>query len=162
MSVRAARAASPAPALSSSFTRGFAARLQKFATKVEKETEETFRGVVIELFSSIIADTPVDEGRARGNWQTTANSPASGTVDRLDNTGPVGSISAQETGQAIAQLAQTHFKIGDTAWLVNNLPYIGRLEYDHWSGQAPHGMVRKNIARVDQIMKDVVAGVVKP
>lgn len=154
---RAARAASKRPMLASRST-VFGRQLQAFAEKTEVTVDEAFRGIVIELFSSIIADTPVDQGRARGNWQTSVGSPKSGVVNRLDDTGMVGSMTARSTGGAIAEVFSTQMGIGDVVWLSNNLPYIGRLEYENWSGQAPHGMVRKNMARVNRIVNDVVKG----
>jgi hypothetical protein len=148
VSVRTSRANSPAPKLSKTLESSFGAQLAGFAKRTGVSVDQAFRGIVIELFSSIITDTPVDTGRARGNWQTSVGSPQPGVVGRLD---PVG------TG-AIAEVIATPMEAGDVVWLSNNLPYIGRLEYDHWSAQAPHGMVRKNMARVDGIVRDVVKG----
>lgn len=157
---RVARANSPAPSLAGRLD--FGKQLAAFAEKTETTMDESFRGIVIELFSSVIADTPVDEGRARGNWQTSSGAPVSGTTTRNDQTGPVGSVTAKSTGAAIADVEGLTMQIGDVIFLTNNLPYIGRLEYDYWSGQAPHGMVRKNMARVQKIVDDVVSGAVKP
>ena len=46
-------------------------------------------------------------------------------------------------------------KLGDTAYLVNNLPYAVPLEYGH-SSQAPAGMVRVTIAEFQQIVEAAV------
>jgi hypothetical protein len=119
----------------------FASDVAKFAKKAGKSVDETGRAIVLELFGSVIKDTPVDTGRARGNWQTTIGSPASGVVDR-DGAAPALS---EMTGQAAS------FG-GNTIYLSNRLPYIYRLEYDGWSDQAPYGMVRKNVARIQKIV----------
>ena len=155
---RRARAASPRPNMT---TRGFGNSLAAFAKKTEVTMDEAYRGIVIELFSSVIADTPVDEGRARGNWQVGIGSPPSGITMRLDDTGPVGSPQAKRTGGAVTAVLSARYDIHETSWLANNLPYVHRLEYDHWSGQAPHGMVRKNMARVERIVNEVASGVRK-
>lgn len=155
---RRARAALPRPAMA---TRGFGDSLAAFAKKTETTMDEAYRGIVIELFSSVIADTPVDEGRARGNWQVGIGSPPGGITMRLDDTGPAGSPQAKRTGGAINAVLTAKYDIHETAWLANNLPYIVRLEYEHWSEQAPHGMVRKNMARVERIVNEVAAGVRK-
>ncbi len=120
----------------------FADDVQGFADKAGKSVDETMRAIALELFSSTIKDTPVDTGRARGNWQTTIGAPANGEVDRLGD------------GEAVKEVSATvaDFSGGKVIYLSNNLPYIYRLEYDGWSDQAPGGMLRKNVARIQQIV----------
>lgn len=72
-------------------------------------------------------------GTARGNWQTDINKAPDGVIDDQDKTGAKGTASAK------AEIQRA--KIGDSFYIVNNLPYINRLE-DGWSGQAPNGMVK--------------------
>lgn len=120
----------------------FSDDVQGFAAKAGKSVDETMRAIALELFSSTIKDTPVDTGRARGNWQTTIGAPATGEVDRLGE------------GDAVKEVSATvaDFSGGKVIYLSNNLPYIYRLEYDGWSDQAPGGMLRKNVARIQQIV----------
>lgn len=120
----------------------FSDDLQKFAEKTGATVDETLRAVTFELFASVITDTPVDTGRARGNWQC-----------RIDQQ-PTGTVGTTGAGAAIAAVRDELdvFGVGHAAWLVNNLPYIERLEYGH-SRQAPAGMVRKNVARIRQIVE---------
>lgn len=146
--VRQARAASRSPAMATRLN--FGAQLRAFAEKTEVTLDEALRGIVIELFSSVIMGTPVDTGRARGNWQTSVGSPSNGVLDR------------EGAAAALAELESTTVKMGSVVWLANNLPYIARLEYEHWSAQAPNGMVRKNMARVNRIVDDVVKGKPRP
>jgi len=47
------------------------------------------------------------------------------------------------------------FTVGQTVYLLNNLPYSVPLEYGH-SKKAPQGMVRMTLARFQQIVDDVV------
>lgn len=126
----------------------FSADISKWAGKAEKDFERLRRAVIIELFSSVILDTPVDEGRLRGNWQISSTSPASGVVDILDPQGG-------KTTAKVQQLAQSG-KIGEdqVVFLTNNLPYAYGIEYDGRSSvKAPEGMVRKNFIRVSQNLK---------
>lgn len=120
----------------------FASDVEAYAKKAGASLDETSRAIVLELFGSVIKDTPVDTGRAKGNWQTTIGAPASGTVDRLGES------------EALADVAQqtASFGAGKVIYLSNNLPYIYRLEYDGWSKQAPGGMLRKNVARIQSIV----------
>ena len=90
--------------------------------------------------------TPVDTGRARGNWQTTIGKPATGNVDAEDKGG----------GATIAKVAgavQGWDGMGD-AFLSNNLPYINRLE-NGYSGQAPSGMVRVTMTEFSGVVRDL-------
>ena len=119
----------------------FSNQLKKFNKDAVEAVDRTVRAIKLELFSSIIMDTPVDTGRARGNWQTNENSPKSGELDRADR------------GSAAISEAESNLGHGDcTTYMTNNLPYIEQLEHGS-SGKAAEGMVRKNIARIEQIVK---------
>ena len=119
----------------------FASDVAKYAKLAGASVDETGRAIVLELFGSVIKDTPVDTGRARGNWQTSIGSPASGEVDRLGEREALSELGS-ETGKFVG---------GQVIYLSNQLPYIQRLELG-WSDQAPAGMVRKNVARIQQIV----------
>src|SRR5690606_23664498 len=109
--------------------------------------------------------TPVDSGRARGNWQVTIGTPASGVVP----------VSDKQGGQTIAKGTETINAIPpfDVVWITNNMPYIEVLEYglfnppdpgpskdprpdrkgrvlvkDGYSQQAPQGMVGVTLAEL--------------
>jgi hypothetical protein len=125
----------------------FASDVAKFAKLTNASMDETGRAIALELFSSIIKDTPVDTGRARGNWQTSIGTPKDGQVTR-DGEGPALAEAASETAK---------FGMGKLVWLSNNLPYIYRLEYLGWSNQAPDGMARKNVARIQSIVRKAVS-----
>lgn len=119
----------------------FSADITKFAEKAELSLDKTVRMVTVELFSSVIKGTPIDEGRARGNWQTTTQSPATGEVERNESA-------------AQAELTQRVGGAGSVTYLTNNLPYIERLE-NGWSKQAPAGMVRVNFTRVETLISNI-------
>ena len=86
-------------------------------------------------------------GRFRGNWQFSIDSPATGELDRIDRSG----------NDTIAQLeAQVEaLTIGQTVYIVNNLPYSVPLEYGH-STQAPSGMVRVTLANFQAIVDQAI------
>lgn len=131
----------------------FSQAIELYAEKVGATLDETLRAVALDLYGSIIKETPVETGRAKGNWQTTLGSPAVGAIERTGEDGALSEMN-DEVGR---------FKGEGTMYLTNNLPYIGTLEYggygtgpgatekttrDGYSIQAPYGMVRKNVARV--------------
>lgn len=122
----------------------FGSQLTAFVSGAEKKVERTVRAVKLELFRSVILDTPVDTGRARGNWQATLDSPA---TEETEN---------ESMSVALAGVAANLGKVNDVSFLANNLPYIEELE-DGSSKQAPAGMVRRNMARVQRLINEQAA-----
>ena len=126
-----------------------------FSTQVGKWTQHTapdavneeMTAIVLDLFGSVIEDTPVDEGRLAANWQPSSKTPA---------TGELASTNHQDTKRDVDDFvsafdfSKKDFKV----YLTNNLPYAHRIEYDGWSrNKAPEGMVRKNQIRVLRNLK---------
>lgn len=126
----------------------FGAKVGEFSLKAGSNVERTRRAICIKLFSAVILDTPVLTGRLRGNWQTSVRTPASGELDRVDENG---SKALAEMKEGLGQ--------GDVAvYLVNNLPYAARIEFEGWSHtKAPEGMVRRNVVRIDGLVKKAIA-----
>jgi len=113
---------------------------------MKQDVERVAAATFIELFTSVIKDTPADTGRLQGNWQTTTNTPATGL---LTATGPAG---------AISMVALTISK-PDLYYLTNNLPYAETIEFDgHSKVKAPRGMVRINVKRLEQILRKKARG----
>jgi hypothetical protein len=86
-------------------------------------------------------------GRFRGNWQFSIYTPADGVLDQID---PSGNVSV-----AVLMAQVQSLTIGQTAYIVNNLPYGIPLEYGH-SKQAPHGMIRVTLSHFQQIVDDAI------
>lgn len=122
----------------------FSSDIEKIAKKLNQSIESTVRATALELFGSIIEGTPVLTGRAKGNWQTSINEPITSIVDRTDDTEAIAELK-DVAGGSIA---------GKILWLSNNLPYIRRLEFDGHSSQAPAGMVRINVSRIESIVSN--------
>ena len=107
------------------------------------------------LYSSIVKKTPVDTGRARGNWNISVGSPDLTTSDTTDpKFKQPKSIPAGADDQPI--------------YICNNLPYIRKLEFGEYpnppkkdggktvngfSRQAPHGMVGVTVANAETYLK---------
>lgn len=140
----------------------FASDVAKYAKKVNASLDQTGRSIALELFSGVIRDTPVDTGRARGNWQASIGSPVSGVLsggDESSSESPAPNGDGPKTNQAIkaAKGSIDQFAMGKVIYLANNLPYIYRLEFMKWSDQAPAGMVRKNVSRLKANIRKAVA-----
>ena len=150
----------------------FTIGVREFAEHTKRDLDVVTRSVVLEAFSSVVLMTPVDEGRARGNWQPTVNVPASGELEVFDKTGAV----------TLGKIEAMQIRAGDVFMLTNCLPYIGDLEFGGYpvpvkrgtyvkgvgyvvkseggySKQAPAGMVRVTVDRIDTIMRNAVSKV---
>lgn len=125
----------------------FALQLAEFAKLAGEAVDATLREVVIEVGSSLIRMSPVDTGRFRGNWHLSIDVVENVTFSDIDPTG-------QDTIASIAA-SISDFTAGQTAYLINNLPYAVPLEYGH-STQAPQGMVRVTLARFQAIVNEAV------
>jgi len=109
----------------------FSNDIKKFNEKAQKAATKIFRGSALEIFKAIILRTPVDTGRLRGNWFSTINSPSSEISDSASGT--------RSLGEAVTTTRQA--KLGDSIYLINNLPYAEIIESGRGSNQAPRGMV---------------------
>ena len=128
----------------------FSDQLKQSRIALINETEEYRQGITIKLFNSVIADTPVNTGRARANWQTTEGNPAEGTLSETNQI-PVGRDGGTAQQRVVDFVTQSK---PDTAiYLTNNLPYIEKLEFGS-SSQSAEGMVRKNMARIEEHLKN--------
>lgn len=108
-------------------------------TKTERDQNFNVNGLV--------AGKDYVGGRFRGNWQFSIGVPAEGELDQVD---PAGGVTLAKLRLQVEQLT-----IGQTAYIVNNLPYAVPLEYGH-SKQAPGGMVRITLARFQQIVDEAI------
>ncbi len=150
----------------------FAAQINSFEQKYEKRCTTLLKKVSLDLFRKVVLKTPVDTGRARGNWMVGINSIPTKTQLKIDKK-PMSRI-VHDVSYA---------KFGDNVALTNSVNYIGKLEYggypkspkygswhkgdkgvrrggkkkgrlgyyeiksvEGFSYQAPHGMVRVSIA----------------
>jgi hypothetical protein len=108
-------------------------------TKTERDQNFNVNGLV--------AGKDYVGGRFRGNWQFSIGAPAEGELDQVD---PAGGVTLAKLRLQVEQLT-----IGQTAYIVNNLPYAVPLEYGH-SKQAPGGMVRITLSRFQQIVDEAI------
>ena len=139
-----------------------------FASDCEKFRMKSFNGrmnvvvrkVSLDLFKKVVEKTPVDTGRARGNWMVGINHIPIGSG--LDKKNPIGRI--------VADVLKA--KAGDNIALANTLPYIGKLEYGGfpnppkkgegkieggYSRQAAQGMVRITVEEYKPTLVEAVA-----
>lgn len=131
----------------------FATDIAKFAKKTNRNILDVRKTVFFNLSTMIIINTPVDKGRARGNWVPKLHDFAHGVVE------PVSLVQITAEIKAIGDSARGD----DTLTLVNNLPYILKLEYGGYndgpkvvggfSRQAPAGMVRISVSGYQKMIR---------
>jgi len=110
----------------------FNAALFAATKKIKKDDLIKFiRSVCLETFKRIVQRTPVDTGRARGNWQVEIDAPAAGTLEKeyWDSVIERGIEKLED----IPPFSVVH--------ITNNVHYVYYLEYVHRSKQHPEGMV---------------------
>lgn len=122
----------------------FSGDIDKFIKKTSNKIELAVKRTSFILFSKIVALTPVDTGRARGNWVVSLNS-----IDRTT------SDITSTLSSAIQNNELNRFKLNDTVYITNSLPYIMALENGS-SKQAPGGMVKLTVLEFKQTLLQVL------
>jgi hypothetical protein len=129
----------------------FALDVSKFRDKAMNQANTVIRKTGLEVGRRIILRTPVDTGRARGNWIPQVNSPANGQTETLDKSGAISIASLASTVSTWKPIS------GVSLFVVNNLPYIEVLEKgrigNKGSNQAPRGMVAITVAEFQNIVE---------
>lgn len=132
--------------------------LNEYAKKMNVKIKDVRTSYAFHLFSSIVKKTPVDTGRARGNWTIKPGTPDTAVYD---NTVP-----------KYRSLDDVPKPDGDEPiFISNNLPYIEKLEYgtypnppkkqtgktiNGFSCKAPEGMIGVTLANNENIFKTSV------
>lgn len=133
----------------------FSSMVSKFAKAAPEQANAVIRKSTLELFTDIIMDTPVKTGRARGNWQVSFGSPASGVLDERGDKESDNKTSSPTAG--VITDALNSDRTTSVIFLTNNLPYIKKLEYGY-SKKSPRGMVRKNLLKANAtLLKNIMA-----
>lgn len=102
---------------------------KKLAETISTKGTQLIRKVILDGMARLIRQSPVDTGRFRANWSTSITNIESGTTEETK----------------VNMLSQTKgistYKLGQTAFLHNNLEYAIPLEFGS-SKQAPNGWIR--------------------
>ena len=111
--------------------KSFELQIKEFENMTAEKSELLFKKVCFDLSNSIIMDTAVLSGAARGRWAPDINKIDNSTDEVFDKSG----------NSTVAKVASqtNNLKIGQYFTLTNNLPYILRLEYG-WSKKSPQAI----------------------
>ena len=124
----------------------------RVAQGIRTRVGKFIRVLALEADRRVRLKTPVDTGRARGNWSWTIGRPVFLPTDEKDQSGAKGMAKARSDLSAATA--------GDgwrrNLYLVNGLPYILKLEYGS-SRKNPHGMVRMTVAELRPLVEAIAA-----
>lgn len=101
--------------------KSFELQIKEFENMTVQASEFLFRQTCFDLSDGIITKTPVDQGRAKANWQPDINRIENSVLDTEDKSGN-NTINKVESTTRKLQLGQ-YFT------LTNNLDYIEALEF---------------------------------
>lgn len=110
-----------------------------------KRRISTSRAALDKKFGKLAKPKGYVGGRFRANWNTSVSAPDETVTDAVDPTGE----------GAIANVLAKMGGAGAVTFLCNALPYGEMLEYHAHSKQAPAGMVRVSMARIDSYVANL-------
>jgi hypothetical protein len=129
-------------------TRGFSDQFNAWVKATNKTMHQGIANTTIRLGTMIIEKTPVDTGRAKGNWMSAFDAPDTATSETRQAAQSIGGLHLKFTPSSVAR--------NNSIFITNSLPYIKRLE-NGYSKQAPAGMVRLSIAEFTAILQREIA-----
>jgi hypothetical protein len=124
--------------------------LTNFIKKTENNIDQVIKKIAFDVFSRVILKTPVDTGAARANWNCAIGSKPSASPNK-NKTDPDGQGTISEVSKIINGTT-----VGKSIYLLNNLPYIERLETGY-SKQAPNGMVATTLVEFKDIADVIIS-----
>jgi hypothetical protein len=116
-----------------------AKRMGQLAKKVERNADKAVRDTVNAIAPVLVYATPVQTSRARANWQGSINAPITTVLYGKPDKPPTVDSGAT-MGITSLKAAAVAYRPGSTVYMVNNVPYIGKLNRGS-SAQAPAGFV---------------------
>jgi len=135
--------------------------LREYAKKKGVEIKDVQKSYAFAVYASVVKKTPVDTGRARGNWNISVGSPDTSTSENK--------VPKYNSSDSIPEP-----RGDESIFISNNLPYITTLEYggfpnppkkdggktvNGFSKQAPAGMVGVTLANNERIFDAAVRAV---
>lgn len=139
---------------------GFSLDISKWIEKAGGNMDAVVRKIAFDIGARIIMRTPVDKGRARGNWVLGVGHPVinpdTSKCDRYrTKANPRGAGNSSAKADLLVGLDAYKPGKDQSIFITNSVPYIGRLEYG-WSKQAPTGMVRVTLAEFGAVAQGAV------
>lgn len=133
--------------------RSFAQKLRQYADSIPEQLNAIKQEYAIEAATELVPSTPVDTGRARGNWQAGLSRRPVGEVVGVYggrgglNLGARGDASIEQIRRVVRQS-----KPRQRIYITNNVPYIQRLN-EGYSTQAPARFVQMALQRARETIE---------
>jgi len=127
---------------------GWAEDFKDFKLEVKTNSLQVTKKILIDLARAIIRSTPVDTGRAKGNWQYSAGSQ----IQEISLDDKSGNVATAKIIEQVALISEGDLERGESFYIGNNLDYIEGLEYGD-SKQSPQGMLRINVAKFNAFVR---------
>lgn len=128
--------------------RSFTVSIREFADLAHANACELVADAAVDMHAAVVRRTPVDTGRARGNWQIGTGSCPDGVIARIDKR-PLG----EDPGYDEKGNARAFDGKQSVVYIANNLPYIEALEDGHSQAQAPAGMVSVTVGEFEAVVR---------
>ncbi len=133
----------------------FDAPLAEFSKRIGVKIGQATKLLALDIMTRVVERTPVKSGRARSGWDLTIGQPSDFLPpEPPEQPGAKADKDKKYTsvfnGGAVSVAPPAANRIDGTqqVFIMNNLPYIERLENGH-SAQAPAGMVRISVAECE-------------
>lgn len=126
----------------------FSKRMKQIARRIEVNVDKGVVKLGSLIQQTVITATPVDTGRARGNWFASLGSPRLAADENSKDLTGAGRISSND---AIINSRGADQSI----YITNNLPYIKRLN-EGSSQQAPAGFVEKAVSTARRALRNEI------
>jgi len=129
-------------------TSNFDVTIRAFCGKSKARVKKIQQLIAQKMLNEIVDLTPVDTGRAKGNWNVNESTPDESYVwDKME---PSGSATKAAGAAKISQMS------GKSIYITNGIPYMEFLE-DGWSRtQAPAGITKVALAMRDDIIDEAL------
>lgn len=117
----------------------FERRMRRLGARVEQGASRVVRETALAILAEVVIATPVDTGRARGNWNVGLGvAPDPSPEEQQATLDPSGQVALQRGAAVIAA------RRDEAIFLSNNVPYIEQLNAGS-SAQAPALFVEKSV-----------------
>ncbi len=106
---------------------------------IDEAVTDTMKRVALQVDRLVVLDTPVDTGRARSNWIASIDQPVTFEIDQgvFDKSG------SSAIAQGFAVISQV--RSGQSIYISNNVPYIGRLNDPGGSRKTTPGFIQRAV-----------------
>lgn len=121
------------------------AQLRELAQAYPERAEKVLEASFLEITGMMILQSPVRDGYFRNSWRA--------GINEIDTSVATVASAAISSSTGSVRQALNRLDLGAAFYFTNSLPYAHRIEFEGWSQQAPNGVVRVNLLKLDGIVE---------